>query len=108
MCVCVCVCVCVCSHVHVHLEFPFDRQSWDVNMIHLSSRQCQDSLGLLGNLEAVISREAFFCALDYTTAIAEDFLKSTWDVTNQIKQSYLLVTEGLIYLWVECYIKSLS
>lgn len=53
------VCVCVYSCAHVHLEFPFDRQSLNVKMIHLSSRQCQDSLGLLSNWEAVISREAF-------------------------------------------------
>lgn len=63
------VCVYVYSCAHVHLEFPFDRQSLNVKMIHLSSRRCQDRLGLLGNWEAAISREAGLHSGLRTTAI---------------------------------------
>lgn len=44
----VCVCVCACTNTHVHTECPFGRQFLDVKGMHLSPRQCEDSLCLLG------------------------------------------------------------
>lgn len=61
---------CVCVRAHVHMECPSDRQSFDVRVLQLSLRWCQDGLDLLGNWEVVISREAFLCS-GYTTALVK-------------------------------------